>query len=456
MPTKILVSYRRSDSASITGRIFDRLVSRYGKDSVFMDVDNIPLGVDFREHIREALLSSDLLIVVIGQRWLGGDGETARINDETDPVRVEVEAALKNSIPIVPVLVEGGKMPRASDLPVSLREFSYRNAAEIDSGRDFHAHVNHLIGSIDEILKAKSAVPFKPAPELAPGTSSVPLVGPAAKTDDAKAKPAPRPNAPVGEGSAIASQPGGGEAPLTPALARANGGVLWGLPVHTQNFLGGIIIAVTAMVLVLFTFYVSSPTVPRIMAILTALVGVGIAAGLIPVRSPRDVYGGLALLELATFALIASAELPGQRGFAFGPGTAPRLFAGLLAGLGVAVSAIGLATDGPRIEQYRMRGPALVISAIILFAALIRPFGLVLATYLAFVISILGSREMRWIESLIAAAAMTAFCVGLFVYLLNLPFQLTPQPNAFAILGNQFLDIFRVVLGLIQKLPKVL
>jgi putative tricarboxylic transport membrane protein len=229
-----------------------------------------------------------------------------------------------------------------------------------------------------------------------------------------------------------------------------------GFAFHTDNFRGGFIVAITALVLLLFTFYVSSPTVPRIMAILTALVGVGIAAGLLPVRSPRDVYGGLALIELATFALIASAELPGQRGFAFGPGTAPRLFAGLLAGLGLAVTIVGLVTDGPRIERYRMRGPTLVILAILLFAALIRPFGLIIATYLAFVLSILGSREMRWIESLIAAAAMTAFCVGLFVYLLGLPFHLNPQPNAFAILSNQFLDIFNTILGIIRKIPSVL
>ena len=65
-----------------------------------------------------------------------------------------------------------------------------------------------------------------------------------------------------------------------------------------------------------------------------------------------------------------------------------------------------------------------------LFAALIRPFGLIVATYSAFMFSILGSKEMRWVESVIAGAAMTAFCVLLFVYLLNLPFQLWPQANA--------------------------
>ena len=83
---------------------------------------------------------------------------------------------------------------------------------------------------------------------------------------------------------------------------------------------------------------------------------------------------------------------------------------------------------------------AYVLVAILAFALLIRgvslaplgihftipSFGLVISTFAAFIISIMGSSEMRWVESLIAAAAMTAFCIGLFVYLLQLPFQLWP------------------------------
>jgi len=140
-------------------------------------------------------------------------------------------------------------------------------------------------------------------------------------------------------------------------------------------------------------------------------------------------------------ALIASAELPGQRGFAFGPGTAPRLFSFVLAALGAAVALGGVFVEGPPIEKYKIRGPALVIISIIAFALMIRGFsvtllgipiampalGLVPSTFFAFMISILGSTEMRWLESLLAAALMTAFCVVLFVYLLNLPFQLWPR-----------------------------
>src|SRR5262249_47398523 len=220
----------------------------------------------------------------------------------------------------------------------------------------------------------------------------------------------------------------------------------------TASLKGGVIIAVISLLLVLATFYISNPTVPRVIAILTGVVGVAVIAGLVPVRAPQDFYGGLALVLLGTFALIASAELPGQRGFQFGPGTGRRLFAGILAIIGAAVTVIGAFSDGPRIEKYKIRGPALVIIGISLFAALIRPFGLVVATYLAFMVSIMGSKEMRWIESAIAAAAMTLGCVLLFVYLLNLPFQLTPPSNALQLLGNQFAELFNSLFGLLKKI----
>src|SRR5438270_4058731 len=115
---KIIVSYRRADSTAIAGRIFDRLVARYGEDSVFMDVDNIPFGTDFRTHIRNELLRSDILVAVIGPRWLGtaADGKS-RLDDEADPVRVEVETAFKHGVPVLPILIDGAAMPGADQLP---------------------------------------------------------------------------------------------------------------------------------------------------------------------------------------------------------------------------------------------------------------------------------------------------------------------------------------------------
>jgi len=158
------------------------------------------------------------------------------------------------------------------------------------------------------------------------------------------------------------------------------------------------------------------------------------------VRGPRDFYGGLVLIGLAIIAILASGDLPGQHGFAFGPGTAPRMFATLLAIVGALVALGGLFFDGPKIEPFAFRGPSYVMVGILAFAGMIRgidlrtigipviipSLGLVVSTFAAFMVSIMGSSEFRWSESLIAATAMTAFCVGLFVYLLQLPFQLWP------------------------------
>jgi putative tricarboxylic transport membrane protein len=237
--------------------------------------------------------------------------------------------------------------------------------------------------------------------------------------------------------SDVTSSQGGGPGPNAPA--------------RTNSFRGGILVAFSALILLLLTFSIVSPTVPRVLAIGLGLVGVATAFGFIPVRAPQDYYGGLVLMMLAVLALIASADLPGQRGFAFGPGTAPRLFAILLFGLSLAVTIVGVIVEGPAIEKYKLRGPLWVLVAICLFAAMIRPIGLVIASFLTWMVSIFGTTEMRWIESLIAAAVMTVFCVVLFVYLLNLPFQLWPQPNAPTLLWQQFHEFFRLIFGPLMK-----
>lgn len=158
------------------------------------------------------------------------------------------------------------------------------------------------------------------------------------------------------------------------------------------------------------------------------------------VRGPRDFYGGLVLIGIAIIAIWASGDLPGQSGFSFGPGTAPRMFAGLLAAVGALVSLNGLLFAGPKLDRFAVRGPVYVLVAILSFAGMIRGFsldfigipvgvpslGLILSTFFAFMISIFGSSEFRLKESLIAAAAMTTFCVVVFVFLLQLPFQLWP------------------------------
>src|ERR1700752_1475698 len=94
------------------------------------------------------------------------------------------------------------------------------------------------------------------------------------------------------------------------------------------------------------------------------------------VRAPREFYGGLALAVLAAFAVGASHDLGGMRGFAVGPGTAPTIFAYVLGALGIAVAITGLITDGPAIDRFYFRGPFFVTLSVVLFAWLVRPMGL--------------------------------------------------------------------------------
>ena len=178
---KIAISYRRSDSQDITGRIFDRLAAHYGKDTVFRDIDSIQPGIDFRRQIADALRTTDVLLVVAGPAWLGqGKGTATRMENEADPVRIEVETALKRDIPIIPVLVGGMRMPEIAELPLSLKDFAYRHAVTVDGGRDFDHHIEGLIRALDRIVHAPQkgdAAPPSPEIKVSPRSSALRTYG---------------------------------------------------------------------------------------------------------------------------------------------------------------------------------------------------------------------------------------------------------------------------------------
>jgi putative tricarboxylic transport membrane protein len=145
------------------------------------------------------------------------------------------------------------------------------------------------------------------------------------------------------------------------------------------------------------------------------------------IRNPQDFYGGLVLILFAAFALWASSDLTGTRGFQFGPGTAPRMFASLLGLMGFVIMLIGYFTQGPVLQRYAVRGPFFVIAAVLFFAASIRPLGLVITSFTTIMIAASASSEVRWRESVIWAAALTLFCSLLFKKALGLPLQLWPE-----------------------------
>jgi hypothetical protein len=156
----ISVSYRRDDTGPVTGRLSDRLIDRYGVQSVFVDIDSIPAGVDFRQHIQTVLQETDVLLAMVGTRWLGPRaGGGTRIRQDDDPVRVEIATAFRNGILVVPVLVDGANIPAETDLPDEIKTFAYRNALELSSGKDFNVHVQRLIAEIDRALTPETIAP---------------------------------------------------------------------------------------------------------------------------------------------------------------------------------------------------------------------------------------------------------------------------------------------------------
>ena len=153
-PSHIFVCYRRSDSADIAGRIYDRLIGKFGKDPIFKDVDSIPLGLDFKEYLDMKVGECDVFLAIIGDEWLTASDATGkrRIDDPTDFVRIEIESALQRKIPVIPLLVRDAHMPREEDLPPSLRTLVYRNGTPIRSDPDFHRDMDRLIAYLEKYI----------------------------------------------------------------------------------------------------------------------------------------------------------------------------------------------------------------------------------------------------------------------------------------------------------------
>ena len=133
----VFVSYRRGDTEGQARALFNELADLIGRDSVFMDVDSIALGRDFRQILQERLGSCDLMLALIGPDWLDIKDASGkrRLENPADFVRQEIAAALRRNIPVTPVLVQGAQMPAPEQLPDDLKDLAYRNAFELSHTR---------------------------------------------------------------------------------------------------------------------------------------------------------------------------------------------------------------------------------------------------------------------------------------------------------------------------------
>ena len=153
MSSKVFISYRRSDSAGYAGRLMDRLKTELGQDLLFMDVETIPLGSNFEKVLHEEIGKCHVLLALIGPTWCDARHENGkrRLDDAKDFVRMEISAGLQRDIPLIPILLDGAKMPRADQLPNELKGLTSRNGLDVRHA-SFNEDVARLAHSLKEQL----------------------------------------------------------------------------------------------------------------------------------------------------------------------------------------------------------------------------------------------------------------------------------------------------------------
>jgi hypothetical protein len=156
---KVFISYRRDDSAVMCGSIYDRLADIFGVDTVFKDVDMIPVGVNFEKYISSTLEKCVAQVVVIGPRWvsIATSQGVPRLDDPKDFVRLEVESALRSGIRVIPVLVQGATMPTSDELPESLRPLADLEPIIVRYAPNFDSDMRDLSLELAPIVWPKPA-----------------------------------------------------------------------------------------------------------------------------------------------------------------------------------------------------------------------------------------------------------------------------------------------------------
>ena len=169
---KVFISYRRVDTQAYAGRISDRLKSKsHFIDQAFMDVESLKLGSKVKEVLSQAVAECDVLLVLIGRKWLRVKDKSGkpRLENPNDWVRVEIVAALERDIPVIPILIGGAPMPQEEELPAPLAELADRQGLHMS-----HVAFDQAMLRLEnELSELKPRPPANPQPPLQPW--SIPL-----------------------------------------------------------------------------------------------------------------------------------------------------------------------------------------------------------------------------------------------------------------------------------------
>ena len=170
MADKIFINYRRGDSIGTAGRLRDRLAQTFGPQNVFMDVDSIPAGVDFVADLNSQVAQCNVFLVVIGPNWPDSTDENGarRLDKPDDFVTIEIAAALTRDIrevSVIPVLVDGARMPTADQQPASIKLLAQRQAVDVRNAQ-FGRDVEMLVAKVRQ-ARGERAVGWQRRPIMA-------------------------------------------------------------------------------------------------------------------------------------------------------------------------------------------------------------------------------------------------------------------------------------------------
>ncbi|MEL7147579.1 MAG: FISUMP domain-containing protein [Bacteroidota bacterium] len=156
MSVKLFISYRRADTAASAGRLYDAIISRLPVDQVFKDVDSIPLGADFTKVLDAKIKESHIVLAIIGKQFtsIRDNDDNVRIFQENDFVNLEISTALAQKKVVIPVLVDGAKMPELKDLPQNLHQLVFLNGIELRHG-SWKRDTGKLFGELAKITKQR-------------------------------------------------------------------------------------------------------------------------------------------------------------------------------------------------------------------------------------------------------------------------------------------------------------
>jgi hypothetical protein len=253
---RIFISYRRDETAYPAGWLYDRLADHYGDAQVFKDVDSIELGDDFVEVISRAVGSCDVLLALIGDQWLTITDQYGRrrLDNPHDFVRLEIEAALARNVRVIPILVDGARMPAAEELPDSLDRLVRRQALELSPVR-FDSDTSRLLKVLDTTLAAgrtaQATAAWTPAPA---GTAPDPRTAGPPKA--AERRDHVEPNPPTSVLPNVSATPG------SPSLAdsvRPPDKRPRHLFTRARILAGGVLVAVISLLIVIFTADSNTP-----------------------------------------------------------------------------------------------------------------------------------------------------------------------------------------------------